>query len=58
MLESLSALVPSVIALTEPAIATSPAAGPLWSTTSQISLASLSLLEVVLGIDNVIFIAI
>ena len=35
-----------------------PSAGPLWSVTSLVSLVTLASLEVVLGIDNIIFIAI
>lgn len=59
MLESLFALSPGLLALAEPAVevATAPAA-PLWSAASLISLATLASLEIVLGIDNVIFIAI
>jgi len=57
--ESLTALWPGLLALTDvaPAVATAPAA-PLWSVASLISLATLAALEIVLGIDNVIFIAI
>jgi len=57
--ESLIAAWPGVLALAAPAAeaATAPAA-PLWSGASLISLATLASLEIVLGIDNVIFIAI
>ncbi len=59
MIESLTSLWPGVLALADPVgtAATAPAS-PLWSVTSLISLATLAALEIVLGIDNVIFIAI
>ncbi|HTU98945.1 MAG TPA: TerC family protein [Luteitalea sp.] len=59
MIESLTAVWPGLLALAEPAhgAATAPAA-PLWSAASLVSLATLASLEIVLGIDNVIFIAI
>jgi predicted tellurium resistance membrane protein TerC len=57
--ESLFAAWPALIALAEPVQgAASPVAAPLWSVASLISLATLASLEIVLGIDNVIFIAI
>lgn len=59
MIESLTALWPGLLALADPATTTATApAAPLWSVTSLISLATLASLEIVLGIDNVIFIAI
>ena len=59
MIETLTAVWPGLLALVEPAhgAATGPAA-PLWSAASLVSLATLAALEIVLGIDNVIFIAI
>lgn len=59
VIESLTAVWPGLLALSDvaPAAATLPAA-PLWSVASLISLATLAALEIVLGIDNVIFIAI
>ena len=59
MIETLTAVWPGLLALAEPAhgVATAPAA-PLWSAASLVSLATLASLEIVLGIDNVIFIAI
>ena len=59
MIESLTAVWPGLLALSDmvPGAATAPAA-PLWSVASLISLATLASLEIVLGIDNVIFIAI
>ncbi len=59
MFESLIAAWPGLLALADPATGTAAApAAPLWSVASLISLASLASLEIVLGIDNVIFIAI
>ena len=46
-----------IVAVSEAAGAL-PAAGPLWSVTSLVSLMTLASLEIVLGIDNIIFIAI
>ena len=59
MVESLIAAWPGLLALSDvaPGAASLPAA-PLWSVASLISLATLAALEIVLGIDNVIFIAI
>jgi predicted tellurium resistance membrane protein TerC len=59
VIESLTAAWPGLLALSDvvPGSATAPAA-PLWSVASLISLATLASLEIVLGIDNVIFIAI
>ncbi len=59
MIELLTAAWPGLLALSEvvPEAATASAA-PLWSVKSLISLATLASLEIVLGIDNVIFIAI
>lgn len=56
MLDWIAASVPFVLADTAPA--TAAAAGDLFSVTSLVSLATLASLEIVLGIDNVIFIAI
>jgi predicted tellurium resistance membrane protein TerC len=59
VIESLTAVWPGLLALSDvaPAATAAPAA-PLWSVASLISLATLASLEIVLGIDNVIFIAI
>ena len=57
MIESLIAQWPGLLALADTPPGTGPAA-PLWSVASLISLATLASLEIVLGIDNVIFIAI
>lgn len=59
MIESLTAVWPSLLALSDVVPGVAPVAtAPLWSVASLISLASLAALEIVLGIDNVIFIAI
>ncbi len=61
MFETLIAMGPGLFALADTAAATAPTAaadGSLWSVASLISLATLASLEIVLGIDNVIFIAI
>ena len=59
MIESLTAVWPGLLALSDVAPgATAAPAAPLWSVASLISLATLASLEIVLGIDNVIFIAI
>lgn len=55
MTDVLAGLLPFVLADTVPA---APPAGDLWSVKSLVSLATLVSLEVVLGIDNIIFIAI
>jgi predicted tellurium resistance membrane protein TerC len=57
VIESLTAVWPGLLALSDAPAAAAPAA-PLWSIASLISLATLASLEIVLGIDNVIFIAI
>jgi predicted tellurium resistance membrane protein TerC len=53
--DALASLLPLLVADTMPA---APPAGDLWSLKSLVSLATLVSLEVVLGIDNIIFIAI
>ena len=59
MIESLTAVWPSFLAVSDVAPgAAAVSAAPLWSVASLISLATLASLEIVLGIDNVIFIAI
>ena len=59
MIETLTAVWPGLLALVEPVHgAVSGPAAPLWSAASLVSLATLAALEIVLGIDNVIFIAI
>ena len=59
MIETLTAVWPGLLALVEPVHgAVSGPAAPLWSAASLVSLATLASLEIVLGIDNVIFIAI
>ena len=59
MIESLTAVWPSLLAVSDVAPgAAAVSAAPLWSVASLISLATLASLEIVLGIDNVIFIAI
>ena len=58
MIESMTAVWPGLLALSDGAPAAAAAAAPLWSVASLISLATLASLEIVLGIDNVIFIAI
>ena len=59
MIETLTAVWPGLLALVEPVKgAVSGPAAPLWSAASLVSLATLAALEIVLGIDNVIFIAI
>lgn len=59
MFESLTAVWPGLLALSDAVPGSTPvAAAPLWSVASLISLATLASLEIVLGIDNVIFIAI
>lgn len=55
MTDVVAGLIPFVLADTMPAV---PPAGDLWSVKSLVSLATLVSLEVVLGIDNIIFIAI
>jgi predicted tellurium resistance membrane protein TerC len=59
VIESLTAAWPDLFALSDVAPAAGATTGaPLWSVASLISLATLASLEIVLGIDNVIFIAI
>ena len=58
MIEPLTAVVPAVLALSDVAAAMGIDSAPLWSLASLMSLATLAALEIVLGIDNVIFIAI
>jgi len=59
VIESLTAVWPSLLAVSDVAPgAAAVSAAPLWSVASLISLATLASLEIVLGIDNVIFIAI
>jgi predicted tellurium resistance membrane protein TerC len=59
VIESLAAVWPSLLAVSDVAPgAAAVSAAPLWSVASLISLATLASLEIVLGIDNVIFIAI
>jgi predicted tellurium resistance membrane protein TerC len=58
VIESLTAAWPALLALSEAAPAATGPVAPLWSVASLISLATLASLEIVLGIDNVIFIAI
>jgi predicted tellurium resistance membrane protein TerC len=58
--DSLISLVPPLVALAAPegATAAAPAVHDLWSVQSLVSLATLASLEIVLGIDNIVFIAI
>jgi predicted tellurium resistance membrane protein TerC len=58
VIESLTALWPGLFALVDTVPGAAAPAAPLWSAASLISLATLASLEIVLGIDNVIFIAI
>ncbi|WP_396626163.1 TerC family protein [Luteitalea sp.] len=59
MIEMVTGLWPGLFALADTATAAAPVpAAPLWSAASLVSLATLAALEIVLGIDNVIFIAI
>jgi predicted tellurium resistance membrane protein TerC len=58
--ESLSSMMPTVLALTAPEAGATAALAPhdLFSVQSFVSLATLAALEIVLGIDNIVFIAI